>query len=191
MKLMTVLLLAGLGAGGGSAERNGSALLELCGKYQGGDPVTPHDVACITYMAGFTDAISSYEASLEVLQAFDTLTHLNLYARLGVLPQERLRRWRGVAIAEDMADLLMALQTEAVANGVARGAAKSSRPLTVDEPISAVQHMVCLPEHGSTNAQVALVIVKFLRDHPERLHEDRTALMVDALSGAFPCRSKK
>lgn len=45
----------------------------------------------------------------------------------------------------------------------------------------------CLPE-GGTYTQVMQVLVKYLKDHPERLHEDQTVLTVDALVTAFPCK---
>jgi hypothetical protein len=37
-----------------------------------------------------------------------------------------------------------------------------------------------------TYLQVARIVVKWLREHPERLHEPRMILMRDALSEAFP-----
>jgi hypothetical protein len=31
--------------------------------------------------------------------------------------------------------------------------------------------------------------VKWLRDHPERLHEQKSVLTLEALRGAFPCQA--
>lgn len=45
---------------------------------------------------------------------------------------------------------------------------------------------VCTPE-GVTYAQTEDVVVKYLQDHPERLHESSARLVADALSGAWPC----
>jgi hypothetical protein len=45
---------------------------------------------------------------------------------------------------------------------------------------------ICRPEGVSTE-QVRLVTLKFLNDHPERLHESAYFLVADALKGAFPC----
>lgn len=39
-----------------------------------------------------------------------------------------------------------------------------------------------------TQRQVVDIVLKFLRDHPERLHEQRFALVSDALMQAFPCK---
>ncbi len=47
----------------------------------------------------------------------------------------------------------------------------------------------CVPSKVQTG-QVARVIVKWLRDHPERLHEDITAVSVIILHDAFPCQAK-
>jgi hypothetical protein len=35
--------------------------------------------------------------------------------------------------------------------------------------------------------QGAMVIIKFLEEHPERLHEEFTLLALEALRSAFPC----
>ena len=45
----------------------------------------------------------------------------------------------------------------------------------------------CIPD-GVTNGQVAHVIVKYLEDHPERLHESDIGLVFHALRAAFPCK---
>jgi len=39
--------------------------------------------------------------------------------------------------------------------------------------------------------QYVAIVVKFLRDHPERLHEIRQRLIQEALSAAFPCKGKQ
>lgn len=50
--------------------------------------------------------------------------------------------------------------------------------------------LVCVPT-GATYEQVVRVIVKYLRDHPERLHRPRRQLMLAALEAAFPCPKEK
>lgn len=45
----------------------------------------------------------------------------------------------------------------------------------------------CLPEPGISNLQAARVVVKYLQDHPEKLHEEPVILAVAALRNAFPC----
>jgi hypothetical protein len=46
---------------------------------------------------------------------------------------------------------------------------------------------VCLPEKGVSNEQLARVVTKWLKNHPESLHQSgRTEIML-ALGEAFPC----
>jgi hypothetical protein len=49
------------------------------------------------------------------------------------------------------------------------------------------KRLVCRPEH-STFLQSALIVSKYLQDHPEMLHYDPDYLIIDALSEAFPCK---
>lgn len=44
----------------------------------------------------------------------------------------------------------------------------------------------CVPENA-TNGQIQLVVTKYLRDHPERLHQSAKFLIPDAMTDAFPC----
>ncbi|MGD0340042.1 MAG: Rap1a/Tai family immunity protein [Bacteroidota bacterium] len=46
--------------------------------------------------------------------------------------------------------------------------------------------LYCLPE--SKINQFVRVIVKYLRDHPAKLHNDARMLVLDALFEAFPCK---
>ena len=50
--------------------------------------------------------------------------------------------------------------------------------------------LFCLPK-GSTYGQYARIVVKYLQDHPEELHQDEFDLAVGALVIAFPCTNKK
>jgi len=45
----------------------------------------------------------------------------------------------------------------------------------------------CIPE-VATNAQVLRVLIKYLNDNPEKLHEDASLLTTNALIQAFPCK---
>jgi hypothetical protein len=45
----------------------------------------------------------------------------------------------------------------------------------------------CVPDNA-TLLQVARVLVKWLREHPERLHEPKGALTIASLHDAFPCQ---
>jgi len=47
--------------------------------------------------------------------------------------------------------------------------------------------LICIPDGKVPVAQLARIVVKWLRDHPERLHEPKSVLALEALSGAFPC----
>jgi Rap1a immunity proteins len=57
---------------------------------------------------------------------------------------------------------------------------------TYDDYKSLRTSYVCAPA-GSTIGQDARILVKFLNDHPERLHEDEGTLTFAALVHAFPC----
>ena len=53
-------------------------------------------------------------------------------------------------------------------------------------PAADLRHIYCQPE-GATLGQFVLVVVKFLSDHPERLHEYQATLVASALQAAFQC----
>jgi len=44
----------------------------------------------------------------------------------------------------------------------------------------------CIPDEASIG-QLARVVVKWLREHPEKLHELKSFLVMEALKNAFPC----
>ena len=47
--------------------------------------------------------------------------------------------------------------------------------------------VVCIPERGITNDQAARILVKYLRENPETLHETGRVSLFVALAKAFPC----
>ncbi len=47
----------------------------------------------------------------------------------------------------------------------------------------------CVPEGKVTRLQKIRVVVKYLEDHPEKLHEPPSVLITRALNEAFPCKS--
>jgi hypothetical protein len=47
---------------------------------------------------------------------------------------------------------------------------------------------VCLPKNGIENDQAARVLVKYLKAHPEFLHESGRASLIVALGEAFACK---
>jgi hypothetical protein len=51
--------------------------------------------------------------------------------------------------------------------------------------------LICLPKDGSvTNGQMALIVSKFLNDHPDKLNNEPVYLVLEALSEAFRCLSQ-
>jgi hypothetical protein len=50
-------------------------------------------------------------------------------------------------------------------------------------------NVFCMPEQGVSTAQARILIVKWLREHPKRLHEQARLLVFHALAEAFPCRN--
>ena len=50
---------------------------------------------------------------------------------------------------------------------------------------------VCPPSGGVTGEQGVRIVVKFLNEHPERLHEDAFVLAFVAMGQAFVCPPKK
>ena len=50
------------------------------------------------------------------------------------------------------------------------------------------QTLFCLPDTNIKNAQAVHIVVKFLRAHPEQLHQSDIFLVAVALAEAFPCQ---
>lgn len=46
----------------------------------------------------------------------------------------------------------------------------------------------CMPQKGVSNDQIIRVIVKYLRENPEQLHQSGRSSALVALTKAFPCR---
>ena len=46
---------------------------------------------------------------------------------------------------------------------------------------------VCLPQNGIENEQAVRIVVKYLRNHPEQLHESGRIAVVVAIGEAFKC----
>lgn len=47
---------------------------------------------------------------------------------------------------------------------------------------------ICMP-NGATAGQQRDIVIQFLRDHPGRRQEDSVPLVIESLSGAWPCKS--
>jgi len=48
-------------------------------------------------------------------------------------------------------------------------------------------NVACVPDDKVPILQLARIVVRWLREHPERLHELKTTLAIAALRDAFPC----
>jgi hypothetical protein len=48
--------------------------------------------------------------------------------------------------------------------------------------------IACVPDENVRILQLGRVLIKWLREHPERLHEPKTILATDALRDSFPCQ---
>ena len=46
---------------------------------------------------------------------------------------------------------------------------------------------ICFPKQGISNDQAIRIIIKWLKEHPERLHETARTNVLEALRTAFPC----
>jgi RNA polymerase primary sigma factor len=66
--------------------------------------------------------------------------------------------------------------------------ALSRSPIVVEEraKITLMKH-ACPPSNSST-AQAVRIVVKYLRDNPERLHMPASVLVTDAIRSSFPCK---
>ncbi len=51
------------------------------------------------------------------------------------------------------------------------------------------EELFCPPK-GVTNKQVIDIAVKYMNDHPEKLHQSASQILYDAVSDAFPCLAK-
>src|SRR5437879_4922143 len=48
----------------------------------------------------------------------------------------------------------------------------------------------CLPDEVTTG-QTVRILIKFIKDHPEKAHSQTRVLVVESLMDAFPCKGKK
>ena len=56
--------------------------------------------------------------------------------------------------------------------------------------IREVQPLYCLPDDGIEEGQAARIIVKWMTDHPDKLHLYDAEIMLRALRDAFPCKNE-
>ena len=189
MMLVTplVLLLAQAPDTGRPPTTGGSAILALCAEFDAADPYAQDGLACLSYAAGLVDAIAYYEGMADLLTTFDNITRERMLAHFGALSKPRMDELREMATSSN--EWVVKTATEAIRlqeAAVARGATKVLPP---DLPNfrSLISQSICFPKGMAGTDQVALVIIKFVRDHPERMHEGRSTLAIAALKAAFPC----
>lgn len=53
------------------------------------------------------------------------------------------------------------------------------------KPLS--KRFVCFPTTGIPSAELILVFLKFMDDHPEQLHEDVTTTVYNSINKAYHC----
>ena len=50
------------------------------------------------------------------------------------------------------------------------------------------ENRFCMPTKNLQHGQMVKVVIKYLKDNPQRLHENYTHLIFSAVSEAFPCK---
>ena len=73
---------------------------------------------------------------------------------------------------------------EGVSQGYISGVIDSARVLLYLSP-----NKLCLPD-GVKYPQIWAVVEKYVKDHPERLHQTAFELIMDAIKEAWPCTNK-
>jgi len=74
--------------------------------------------------------------------------------------------------------------------GLCVGFLDAYRQLAVMLPASANLKLLCLPD-GIGQEQLIRVLIKYLDQHPEKLHLPAAQLVYDATNDAFPCPTEK
>jgi Rap1a immunity proteins len=60
--------------------------------------------------------------------------------------------------------------------------------ISITQSVTGSRQGVCLPPQGVANDQAVRILVKYLRDNPQSLHESGRSSLYIALAKAFPCR---
>jgi hypothetical protein len=74
--------------------------------------------------------------------------------------------------------------------GLCIGFINGYQQLAVMLPASANIKLACWPD-GATPIQIAKIVVRYLDQHPEKLHLPAAQLIYDATSDVFPCSTEK
>ena len=119
----------------------------------------------------------------------DLLKDCKAYTDLN-LPDMRYMSDKDIRRASARGDLISGLQCLAYVMGVI----DDRFNFRIDEMASTgafdPARYFCFP-HGVNPDQAVRVVVKWLGDHPARLHEDAIKLVVDALKENFPCHKNR
>lgn len=86
----------------------------------------------------------------------------------------------GIKVTES--EGLDSLLCVAYLSGFADAITLSSQSTKPQEP------KICFPRSGASNEQLARIVVKWLREHPENLHESARMEVMLSLNHAFPCK---
>jgi len=87
-----------------------------------------------------------------------------------------------------MREMIIFWQVQVAKTVVILGGTQNPSVEVLKDVISKSPDMTCIPDKVS-QPQLARVLVKWLRDHPERLHESVSILSGDAFKSAFPCQA--
>ena len=71
--------------------------------------------------------------------------------------------------------------------GIVQGVKNTMQALCSAEAGIGHKYRVCFPEGGITNGQAVRIVVKYLEEHPEDLHEHEVVLLMRAYYDAYPC----
>ena len=99
----------------------------------------------------------------------------------------------GASFAEDLgsANHIMVGCRSAVAGGPSKNSAEAllrGYCMGITDTLFALSGIVCPPK-GSTTGQTVRIVVKYIDERPARMHENFTALALEALRAAWPCRN--
>jgi hypothetical protein len=79
---------------------------------------------------------------------------------------------------QEMAGISCVSYLDGISEGFLIGATMGNTPKSL---------LICAPD-GVTSQQTGRVVLRYLKSHPERLHEPAATLAYEALNKAFPCK---
>jgi hypothetical protein len=88
---------------------------------------------------------------------------------------------------QTMSEMIVYWQVQVVRTGFMSAGDKDPSTEQINEIISKSPAMTCIP-NAVSGSQMARILVKWLREHPDRLHEKISILSEEAFQSAFPCQ---